>query len=528
MAEKKLSPRQKMIGMMYLVLTALLALNVAKEVLDAFVLVDKSLGKTTENFQEKNAALYAEFDRQASMMARAKPFRDKAYEVKQQADELHAFIEALKKEIVAKADGPTYKMDDIQSKDNLDIPSQVMIFEKKGETLRQRMDAFRAFAFSMIPPDHEALLRAVKENLATPDPEPDPNKGSMTWEQEHFEDLPLVAVVTMLSKIQNDVRNVEFDVINDLKQNISGEDIPFNKVAGTVITPSNYVLRGDSFRADIFLAAFDTTQSPRIFLGDYETDASGNYRMLPGYDSVPVDGGIGRFTAAAHALGQQAYKGLIELQTKDGKRMFPFSGSYNVAAPQAVVSVDAMNVFYIGLDNPVSISVPGVPADKIRPQLNGNGQLKRVGDGKYEVKMNRGATTARVTVMAEMPDGQMRNMGSMDYRVKAVPNPIARVTGISTGKVRKSNLLAYPGVAAEMDDFIYAGVRWVVTDFDVMVPSKSVRALEVRGDYKFSGEVKTAFRSLAKDDLVVIQNIKAVGPGGERRNLNPVVLTVVN
>ncbi|MBI2968244.1 MAG: hypothetical protein HYY40_10600 [Bacteroidetes bacterium] len=265
MAGGKLTPRQKMINMMYLVLTALLALNVQKSVLDAFAVIDETLNKTIETFMKKNAMVYEEFQKQAAQNPdKAGPWKRKADEVRKRADQMQQYINDLKIKLVKKVDGvedEKEKLDStgtridawkIEAKDNQDIGGEVMIVYGEGAKLKEEMKNFREFMVSMIKAKDEDIKISIMRTLATNNPPYDPELGTVTWESQLFEHLPFIAVIANSTQLQSAVRYAESEMITYLMKEVTGEDIPFNKVDAIVIPKSNYVTKGDSFSADIF------------------------------------------------------------------------------------------------------------------------------------------------------------------------------------------------------------------------------------------------------------------------------------
>src|ERR1035437_992769 len=276
MAHKKETPRQKMIGMMYLVLTALLALNVSKDILDAFVIVDESITTTTDNFSKKNKLIYQDFD-QAFQQNKEKvgPWKNKADSVRKEADELYNLINSLKIKIVKKTEGDSLAIvnqrvlpEKINAKDNKDVPAEIMVGNTNngdGKKLKEKIELFRLHLLSMVDKRDSMVIDALKKNLNT-----EPPKGKegdkTTWESYNFEQWPLIAVTTIMSKLQSDVRNAESEITRYLYKRIDQGSVKFNKLDAVVIPNTNYVLKGTEYRAEIFLAAYDSTQNPTILI----------------------------------------------------------------------------------------------------------------------------------------------------------------------------------------------------------------------------------------------------------------------
>ena len=194
-------------------------------------------------------------------------------------------------------------------------------------------------------------------------------------------------------------------------------------------------------------------------------------------------------------------------------------GEYQVAKPSLVVSPTKMNVFYIGPENPVEISVPGVPGDKISASLTpaGYGTISKSGKGGYIVKVSRAGKCA-IAVTAEL-NGKKQNMGSAEFRIKTVPDPIAEVLGMSDGKIDKARLQAAPRVDAKMKDFDF-DLTFTVTSFTVSAQVGAYFLSETVKGNRISPQVKNnIFAKLQRNSKVYFEDIKAVGPDGRPRNL---------
>src|SRR5512133_3022948 len=273
MAHEKLSPRQKMIGMMYLVLTAMLALNVSKEAVEAFKKVDKGLTLTIANYSQKNDLIYKEFDRAAAENpAKAGKYKSAALQVKERADEVFNFIQGLKIEIITTAEGPETQavkgneviIEEVKKIDENNVPSEILIGANengKANDLKALLNEYRDFLITTLEGKNPSAEEALRKSLNTDDGK---NKSGERerWENLSFQALPLVAVITIMSKLQVDVRNAETEVLNYLYGQIDAASFKFNKLVPTVITNSNYIMQGNEYQAEVFIAATDTTRAP--------------------------------------------------------------------------------------------------------------------------------------------------------------------------------------------------------------------------------------------------------------------------
>lgn len=531
MAHGKETPRQKMIGMMYLVLTALLALNVSKDILDAFVLVEGGLSKTTENFGARNQVVYDQFSvMYISNPTRVKPWQDKALEVKRKADSLYNYIQDLKIKIIKKSEGEDTKAvegtkiigEKIEVKDNTDIPAELMITGGKGIDLKARIEDFRNLILGMTNNEAE-IVNSIKHTLDTSNPPAKEGLEARTWESEHFEGLPLIAVATIMTKMQGDIRNAESEIIHYLINQIEAGSFKFNKLEPTVIPNSNYIIRGNEYKAEVFLAASDTTQKPSIYVGQVEkfktADGREDYRMVGKYDSLTIDPitNKGILRRPTGATGTMKWGGLIQLKAADGSYIKrPFSAEYQVAEANAVVSPTKMNVLYIGVDNPISISVSGIPSDRIFA-TSSNGIIRR--SGNAWVAIPRQAGTASINVDADVyGDGKRKSMGKMEFRVKNIPDPIGKVAGRKGGAIDKATLAAQMIVNADLENFEF-DAKFTVTEFTVSALVRGFNQEEISKSFKITSAQRDIISNLKKGEKVFFDNIKAVGPDGKQREL---------
>lgn len=544
MAHGKETPRQKMIGMMYLVLTAMLALNVSKEAVEAFKNVDKGLTKTVVNYQKKNNLTYEEFDRAASENpVKAGPWRSQAYEVKARADELFEYVKDLKIEIITTAEGEDTEavhgreviIDNVEKIDENNIPSEILIGANengKANDLRALINDYREFLIETIDGRNISIEQSVSESLDTEDGVA--TDGSVErWENNTFQALPLVAVITILSKIQVDIRNAETDVLNFLYDQIDASSFKFNKIESTVLARSSYVMRGNTYEAEVFIAASDTTRKPEILVGNYRrvvnADGTVSYEMTGDYETLPInEQGRGILTRRATSLGEQSYQGLIKIMAPDGSEVaYPFSESFNVGAPNVIVSPTAMNVLYVGIDNPIDISVPGVASNMIQATMtNGNINRGRVEGyrGGWAAQPETVGRDAAINVSAVI-NGERMSFPPYEFRVQRIPDPVAKFANMTEGTVAKNVALAQPGVFAVLEDFLF-DLDYQVTQFTVSVQQRGFDRSETSNSNRLTQEQRALIESLNRGQNLSIINIRAVGPDETTRRLPPIILTI--
>jgi len=317
-----------------------------------------------------------------------------------------------------------------------------------------------------------------------------------------------------LSKLQNDVRNAESNVLGYLLDKIDATDTKVNKMEAVVLTKSNYVLRGGQFEARVLLAAYDSLQRPEIYLGKPRKQADGSWEIDGGGTLLPYDAkGRAMVIRPGSSVGNFSVEGVLQMQTADGLKNYPFVSEYQVGEAGAVISPTKMNVLYIAVDNPLSISVSGVPAEKVSATIS-QGSLEKIKGSEYNARPTTSGE-AIVTVFAEI-EGQKKNMGSMPFRIKLLPTPIAKVAGKASGNVDKNTLAAQQGVLADMEDFLF-DLRYQVTQFDVGVTtSQGMNRSASSSSATFTAEQKSLLNGLTKGQRVFFTNIRAKGPDGTK------------
>ncbi len=507
-----------MINLMYVVLMAMLALNVSTEVLNGFSIVEESLNRTTANATKENRVIYDNFEAQMkSNPAKVKVWFDKAQEVKRMSDSLYNFADELKLAIVCEADGKKGDVHNIINKEDLEAATQVMLApgRGKGEALYNAINSFRERILTMVPDSTQRAI--IAGNLSTQLPKNAVAMGK-NWQEYMFEGMPVAAAVTLLSKLQSDIRYAEGEVLHKLVSNIDVKDIRVNALNAFVIPNSQTIVRGDKFSAHIVMAAIDTTQVPDIYIGERKVDlADGLYETICGR--------TGDFTLAGH----------IEMMNGSGERIRrDFSQKYTVVDPSATVSADLMNVLYAGYNNPLSVSVPGVPLSKVQATMSG-GMLQTVGPGRYIARPAAVGKDVTITVTSTNT-GRPQQMGQFTFRVRKLPDPTPYIaltdehgnpTRYKGGGLAKASLLGAGGIGAAIDDGIL-DIGFKVTGFTAVFYDNMGNAVPMVSDGdRFSARQKEAFRKLARNRRFYISGITAVGPDGLQRSLNSVMEVIV-
>ncbi|MEI6275018.1 MAG: gliding motility protein GldM [Prolixibacteraceae bacterium] len=500
------TPRQRMISLMYLVLTAMLALNVDKSVVDAFAVVDKGFMKTIENFSNKNQSVYDHFNNAAlENPQKAGELNRIVLQVKERTDTLYNYITRLKEIIVRKADGPKGRIDSIVVKEDLQYAEEVMMTKGNGTLLKTAIEDYRQFIISKIDPKEIAIISSIEKSLDTSNP-PGTEGSRPTWESSKFQGYPLIAVITLMSKIQSDIRNSESDLINYYYTKIDASSFKFNKLKALVIPKTDFVLLGDTYEAKVFISAIDTTAVPDIVVG------GNRLPIIPGENA-------GTYRANCGTVGTFVWRGFINFKNPNGVVVqYPFEKEYQVAVPSMTVSPTKMNILYAGLANPVSISVPGfTPRDIIVTMTNGRIETTTSGFLAYPEKVG---VQASISVSVKQ-DKTVKPIGSIPFRVKSVPKPVASVAGKNEGSISKNELLAEQGVFAEIPEFEF-DMKFQVLSFMVSTSQGGFMVDKATTGNRFSQEQKDLFGKLTRGSRLYIDNIIVKGDDGVTRSLAPI------
>lgn len=543
MSGGKQTPRQKMIGMMYLVLTALLALNISKEIILSFVVIEKGLMTTTSGIDNKNGILYTQFD--LAMLndeKKTKPLFEKAMAVKAKSKEISDYIQSLKGDLKTAVEfgldapedkqqiGDTLNSILISKPDDYDVPTNVMIGSDpsnvtgKAAELKTKLQEYKAFLNTQLTPEAQKELENVMKPFECGEQYHQSEEKNVSWEWYNFYHMPIVAMLANLTRIQVDVKNAEGEVVNELLSSVSKNDFKFDTLAAKVVAPTSYVLSGDKYVANLFVAAFSTTQNPEIWLCDYDSVTKQPKGPIDS-TTVVVSRGIGTYEVPAASVGLQTWSGLIRVKKPDNSyESYPFKSEYIVAAPSAAVFLEKMNVFYIGVDNPISISAAGVAPGDLQPSLTGGSMRPGGKPGSYIVTVSSG-TKATINVGAKL-NGVQKSMGTFEFRIKRVPDPVAYVGSIKgDGQMTKGELNSVSGVFARMENFDF-DLSFSVVSFVLSMNVNGVFVEKKANGAAISPDMKSLLAGAKPGNKVFFEQITVKGPDGTLRKIPGVNIKV--
>ena len=496
-----------MINLMYIVLLAMLALNVSTEVLQGFAVVQESLDRTTRNASSENEAIYGSFkDQMAANPEKVREWFAKATQVRDMSDSLYNFAEALKVAIVKEADGPDGDVHNIDNTDNIDAAGTVMLspISGKGRKLYNAINSYRDRILTYVTDPRQREI--IMSNLSTKVPRHKNNLGK-NWQEYMFENMPVAAAVTLLSKLQNDVRYAEGEVLHTLVSNIDMKDIRVNKLAAFVVPEKTTLYPGERFMANIVMAAVDTTQQPEIYVNGARVNThNGQYSFTAG--------GVGEHQFSGYILMRNARGDVLRRNFLQKYSVIPVPGGATIAA-------DLMNVLYAGYSNPMSVSVPGVPQNGVSVSMTG-GRLIAKGAGRYVAVPS--AVGHDVTFRVTARDGdKTRSFPPFTFKVRKLPDPTPYIAlgtdRYKGGNLTKAGLMGASTLNAAIDDGIL-DIQFRVTGFSTVFYDNMGNAVQMASQGNaFTERMREQFRRLSRGRRFYITEVHAVGPDGVTRAL---------
>ncbi|MGZ3754465.1 MAG: type IX secretion system motor protein PorM/GldM [Mucilaginibacter sp.] len=513
MAGGKQTPRQRMMGILYLVLLGLIALEVPESLMEAFKNIGDSLSASGKNVQTGIDNTFTSFEntKLKNEPERAKVPYAKAKKAKALADDLNAYVESLKQEMITKAGGIDPNINDFKGRENVDISADMMVTRGKAAyDLHKKIDDTRSQLLALLSDKERQGVNLPLEAVAPKKVSGFPHK---TWEEANFgEGMPMGAAVTNFIKIQSDTRNSENEVVKKILGEVDQAQVNLDQFAAVAVAPTSYVLVGQPYTAEVFLTAYDSKLSPEITV-----DGS----------RIPTEAGKGKYTGNTSSEGIHTWTGKINVKQADGTYM-PYTTApqtYQVAKPSAVVSPDKMLVLYIGLPNPVSVSAPGIAKEKLNVTMN-NGSISG-SDGHYTATVST-TGTATITVTGKVGEGanaKTVTLGSTEFRVKRIPDPKAQFAGKGGGTTSTANIKAQDALFAKLDGFEF-DAKFNVTRFTLLiVKPRQDPAIYSASSGQLTPEMKKSLATITPGTTIVFENIIAVGPDGTQRGLDNIVFS---
>lgn len=492
-------PRQKMINLMYLVLTCLLALNVSSEILNAFKTVNSSLEKTNSIVNSSTETIMKSLNEKANdptTKEKASIWLVKANSATSLTEALYKDIQTLKDKIYTAAGGDLNNKEVPINEGSQEIVTRIMVKDGEAKKLYTRIAEYKKQLLAIDPSIAQKFSNTLQIDLSEPIGKDGKKKD---WDIANFNMVPTVAGLTILSKLQNDIKTSENNVVAFCHEQVGQVVVRFDTYEAIVGQNSKYLMPGQELEINAGLGAFSKVNVPVI--------------TINGATVATNEKGIATYKSAAGAIGNHTVNVVVSFKDQDGNpqtRTIPVE--YTVGQANASIALDKMNVLYVGVDNPVTIAASGGGDDKVQVSIaGGGGSITKVGAGKYIARVGTVTEDCRITVSV---DGKV--VGASQFRVRTIPKAQAYVGGNESGaSIAAGAFRAQTGVGAGIKDFPFELSYKVVSfSFSIDTDDGDVATAACQGNL-FSSQAQNYIKAHAKSGkTVTIDDIRVQGPDG--------------
>lgn len=486
-----------MITIMYLVLTALLALNVSAEIFNAFKLVNKGLEKSNEVLDRQNKRV----PEQVKTLAQKDPekygeYADRVDDIVKTGDEFVSYVETIWDTLLVTSGGMIEKngKEVMKNKKNKDATTRYLVDKGKGEELKNKIVAAREEFLNYIEPEEREAFES-KIALEIDDQSWREAKKKDSWADFNFRQMPVGAVQPILTKFINDAKATESAVLNHYLEKVGGTDIVFDKFEVVSAPEKSYIVTGDTYKSNIFLSAASDN------VDDLNVSVNGR--------SLPVENGVAEYSATASSTGIKKYTARISFKNPvtgeetEAERQF----EYEVGERSVSVSADKMNVFYIGVDNPVTISAAGVSSNQLNVTTGSGITIKNTGGSSYVVTANTPGKSSVNVSGGGLPST------SKEFRVKRIPDPVPKLSGERGGGIPNGVFRAQLGLIADLEDFDFEARCEIIGFQLVRVARRQDPEPASNSGGRFNDSAQRLVNKAAPGDRYFFEDIKAKCPG---------------
>ena len=525
-------PRQLMINIMYLVLTALLALNVSAEIFNAFKLLDQGIIKSSSALDYSNASMPDAIRTAAKAKPSFQTYADRVEPLREESRLLTDYIEGLKNSIINESGGfvldenSNQFTDKLIGESNIDVTTRILVQsspelgsnKSKGEELKDKLLSFSSKIMEFIDEDDQD--RFQKEIAINIDDQTWRKKEKASWSHMNFDRMPVQAVVPMINKYINDVKSTEAAVLNYLaaKVGMGKEEVVISDFMVIAAPEKSYVIKGDPYNANIFLTAAAGPDSGA------KVKLSVNGRPL----NLDTDG-VAQYSVNTSTIGPKTYTASAEIYNPITEKTSTYTKefSYEVGERSVAISPTNMNVFYIGVDNPVEISAAGSNSNTLQVSMSGQGggRIKQNADGSYVVTVSTPTKRnefANVNVVAEGMNS------TKSFRVKRIPDPIPKLSDKRGGAMRSAEFKRQSGVYPVLENFDFKAECSIKEFRLVRVPRNDDPRVSINRGGIFSEESKALIAKAKATDTYFFEDIKCKCPGDSKlRNLGLMTFKII-
>lgn len=495
-----------MINMMYLVLTALLALNVSSEILNAFKTVNNSLEKTNNTVNQATNTIMTSLEEKKNdpnTATRAMIWHPRAQQVVGYSKTVYDYIQGLKDRILKEAGGDPNNPNKHFKEDNLDIATRIMVEKGEGKKLLTMLEDYKKNILGIqldTATTREQFANALMQIELT---KPTTKSKHNSWEAAYFRMVPTVAAMTILSKFQNDVKTTENRLVSICHEQVGKVEVRFDTYAAIIGQNSTYLMPGQELEIKTGVGAFSKASKPTITIG--------------GQVQTVNDSGYVRYKTQVNTLGQGSLPVHIEYTDQEGKKQtIDTKVSYTVGQANASIALEEMNVLYIGWDNKLTVAASGAGDDKIQVSISGGGgSLQKAGSGKYIARVNSVTDDCKISLTV---DG--KTAGTSIFRVRTIPTPVATIGGImSNENMTAGQLKAQTGVGAFIQNFPL-NMKYQVTSYTLTADDENGDIIEAPCQgYEFSPKARGLINNIKPGSMITVENIRATGPDGRNIKL---------
>ncbi|MEN8790061.1 MAG: gliding motility protein GldM [Flavobacteriaceae bacterium] len=522
MASGKLSPRQKMINLMYLIFIAMLALNMSKEVLAAFGLMNEKLEASNNKVTENNLAFLENLETKASEdAAKYEELYKDAQKIKQLSKEYYDYLEDLKTQMVKDIEDPS----DYQVMDKSDYLDQKFFqgdnLAPQGKEFMKRITDYRSQVSAILGDGFPDVKDALNARFKTGEEDGKVERrdgAKVDWINYHYEGFPLIASLTKLTSIQSDIKATEEAALKAMLQGELTSQVSLSNFSTLLDTEKSAFYSGEKFQGSIVLGKTDKSAKP--VRAELTLDGR---KLSEGRDYQLEEGGV-KLLIGAGSPGDHTISGILVYMQDGNEKEVPVKNSFStISKPNAaLIAADKMNVVYRGVSNPMSITIPGIPNNKVSASAAG---LSKRSGSSYVMNPGKGRTVT-ITASGTLPDGQ-RVSSRSEFRIKDIPRPAGAVRGETGSTKMPRRNLEISSVSAVLEDFDF-DLNLAIGGFKFKVPGQPT--VVVKGG-KLDSRAKSALKRAKRGDAVQIFDIQAYITNNKSyklKKVSPVIVEITN
>jgi gliding motility-associated protein GldM len=526
MAGAKETPRQKLISLMYLVFITMLALNVSKEVLDGFGQMYEKISDANIRVDESNDNIFENIKVNASEKGgKWVGHLRTANEIKEESDAFYSRIQEIMTQITEKQREKDPELKEYSQMDKGEALDVIFFKEGSDQAAAEFIDMINNYKMHVIQvfgSQYPEYIEMVEARFDTGDENGNiQNRDGLDepWFNSNFQGFPLVSSLAKLAMMQNDIRQTEHDVFATLmgKELKMSSSVNESNYISLLKTEKGAYYQGETFDGSVVLGRKGGAQEPN------RVDLKLDGRTLTDKDYDPIAGGI-KLKVSAGTPGDHEISGNLIFLNEGIESKIPVNQSFAVISKpnSAVISADKMNVVYRGVENPMTISIPGIPDNKVKASAPG---LKKNRGSKYNMVPGKGREI-KISASGTLPDGKKVSTVTK-FRIKDIPAPQGTVRKQSGSVTIPKSSLEISTIGAVLEDFDF-DITLKTVSFKFKVPGQPT--ISINGN-RLDSRAKSALRRAKAGQSVQVFDIKVVNPKNPSykfKKISPVICQLVN